>query len=72
MELWLAIGFIAGYLLAYAIKRRKPIGTILVDYPDPDEAPCLFLELEKDGMANIHLNKTALFKVCLNGCRTRK
>ena len=77
MELWMLCffwvtggglaGFIFGFgLKALLVKRKKPIGTLRLDRSDPNEAPYLFLELERGGMDRIYSDKTVIFKVDLN------
>ena len=77
MELWtllipLTVGFGLGYLCSILTRRTKAVGTLRVDRSDPDEASYLFLELEKDGMNEIHKAKAVKFKVDLNGYLARK
>ena len=57
MELWmwLVIGWLGGTVIGYVLSRiiarqhdkKLCVGTLRVDRSDPDEAPYLFLELEK-------------------------
>lgn len=73
MELWMWIagGFLTGFIFGFGlkallVKRKKPIGTLRLDRSDPNEAPYLFLELERGGMDRIYSDKTVIFKVDLN------
>ena len=77
MELWfwgiggLVLGLLLGFGLSAVIKRKKPVGTLRVDRSDPEEAPYLFLELERDGMDKIHKAKAVVFKVDLSSYLAR-
>lgn len=77
MEIWfwgiggLVLGLLLGFGLSVVIKRKKPVGTLRVDRSDPEEAPYLFLELERDGMDKIHKAKTVVFKVDLSSYLAR-
>lgn len=79
MEIWvllipLVVGFGFGYLCSVLTRRKTSenfVGTLRVDRSDPNEAPYLFLELDRGGMSKIYQNKIALFKVDLNSYLTR-
>lgn len=68
----LLIGIIFGWVIYRAQFKKKSAGTLRVDSSDPSEAPYLFLELERGGMDVIYRNKIVIFKVDLNGYRSRK
>lgn len=68
----LVIGFGLGYWLSALDRKNKYVGTLRVDRSDPTEAPYLFLELEPDGMAKIHKQKSVVFKVNLENYLPRK
>ena len=61
---WL-VGFLLGIGLAQIKNRKKAIGTLRMDRSDPNEAPYLFLELNRDGMREIEKGKIVSFKVDL-------
>lgn len=61
---WL-VGFLLGISLAQIKNRKKAIGTLRMDRSDPNEAPYLFLELNRDGMREIEKGKIVSFKVDL-------
>ena len=77
MEIWfwgiggLVLGLLLGLGLSAISRRKKPVGTLRVDRSDPEEAPYLFLELEQDGMDQIHKAKTVVFKVDLRSYLAR-
>lgn len=60
--LLIGMGVIIGCILTMIISRITAIGTIRVDNSDPDDAPYLFLELERNVSA-ITSKKYVTFKV---------
>lgn len=67
---WL-IGFLLGVCLTKITNRKRSIGTLRMDRSDPDEAPYLFLELDRGGMREIEKGKTVSFKVDLKSYDAR-
>lgn len=64
--LFLVGGVIVGIFLTILILRKKPIGTLRVDYSDPDSGPYLFLEIPQKNSHLITQKKTVTFKVDLS------
>lgn len=64
--LFLVGGVIVGIFLAILILRKEPIGTLRVDYSDPDSGPYLFLEIPQKNTHLITQKKTVTFKVDLS------
>ena len=67
---WL-IGFLLGICLVKITNRKRTIGTLRMDRSDPNEAPYLFLELNRDGMREIEKRKIVSFKVDLKNYGAR-
>ena len=67
---WL-VGFLLGISLAQIKSRKRAIGTLRMDRSDPNEAPYLFLELNRDGMLEIEKGKIVSFKVDLRNYGAR-
>ena len=63
--LFLVGGVIIGIFLTILILRKEPIGTLRVDYSDPDSGPYLFLEIPQKNTHLITQKKTVTFKVDL-------
>lgn len=63
--LFLVGGVIVGIFLTILILRKEPIGTLRVDYSDPDSGPYLFLEIPQKNSHLIAQKKTVTFKVDL-------
>lgn len=63
--LFLVGGVIIGIFLTILILRKEPIGTLRVDYSDPDSGPYLFLEIPQKNSHLITQKKTVTFKVDL-------
>lgn len=63
--LFLVGGVIIGIFLTILILRKEPIGTLRVDYSDPDSGPYLFLEIPQKNSHLITQKKTVTFKVNL-------
>ena len=63
--LFLVGGVIIGIFLTILILRKEPIGTLRVDYSDPDSGPYLFLEIPQRNSHLITQKKTVTFKVDL-------
>ena len=59
------IGIVVGIILHIIFSRIKSVGTIRVDYSDPDSGPYLFLELKHGGMETMRKKKYVLFEVNL-------
>lgn len=64
--LFLVGGVIIGIFLTILILRKEPIGTLRVDYSDPDSGPYLFLEIPQKNTHLITQKKTVTFKVDLS------
>lgn len=64
--LFLVGGAIIGIFLTILILRKEPIGTLRVDYSDPDSGPYLFLEIPQKNTHLITQKKTVTFKVDLS------
>lgn len=64
--LFLVGGVIIGIFLTILILRKEPIGTLRVDYSDPDSGPYLFLEIPQKNSHLIAQKKTITFKVDLS------
>lgn len=64
--LFLVGGVIIGIFLTILILRKEPIGTLRVDYSDPDSGPYLFLEIPQKNSHLITQKKTVTFKVDLS------
>lgn len=64
--LFLVGGVIVGIFLTILILRKEPIGTLRVDYSDPDSGPYLFLEIPQKNTHLITQKKTVTFKVDLS------
>lgn len=67
---WL-VGFLLGISLAQIKNRKRAIGTLRMDRSDPNEAPYLFLELNRDGMREIEKRKIVSFNVDLRNYGAR-
>lgn len=67
---WL-VGLLLGISLAQIKSRKRAIGTLRMDRSDPNEAPYLFLELNRDGMLEIEKGKIVSFKVDLRNYGAR-
>lgn len=63
--LFLVGGVIIGIFLTILILRKEPIGTLRVDYSDPDSGPYLFLEIPQKNSHLITQKKTVTFNVDL-------
>ena len=63
--LFLVGGVIVGIFLTILILRKEPIGTLRIDYSDPDSGPYLFLEIPQKNKHLITQKKTVTFKVDL-------
>ena len=60
--LLIGMGIIIGCVITMIVSRVFTIGTIRVDNSDPDDAPYLFLELERN-VGAITSKKYVTFKV---------
>ena len=63
--LFLLGGVMLGSLLTLSITRRKIVGTLKVDYSDPDSGPYLYLEIPQKNSHMIRKYKEVTFKVDL-------
>lgn len=59
--IYVVIGIVIGFIGAYAIRRKHPVGVLRIDKSDPD-GPYLFLELKKS-ISEIVTQKTVLLEV---------
>lgn len=64
--LFLIGGILIGVILTLLASRKEPIGTLRVDYSDPDSGPYLFLELPQKNTHLIEKKKIVSFKVDLS------
>lgn len=64
--LFLLGGVMIGSFITWLITRKKAIGTIRVDYSDPDSGPYLFLEIPQRNAHLITKEKYSLFKIDLS------
>lgn len=64
--LFLVGGVVTGIFLTILILRKEPIGTLKVNYSDPDSGPYLFLEIPYKNEHLIETKKTVTFKVDLS------
>lgn len=65
-------GVLFGCILVLVILRIKSVGSLRVDYADPDSGPYLFLELSRQGMGVIERKKYILLKVNLKNDLSQK
>lgn len=61
----LVVGIIIGVIITSMTSRKEPIGTLRVDYSDPDSGPYLFLEIPQKNTHLIEKRKMVSFKVNL-------
>ena len=64
--LFLVGGAIVGIFITIIFLRKEPIGTLRVDYSDPDSGPYLFLEIPQRNAYLIERKKTVTFKIDLS------
>lgn len=64
--LFLVGGVVTGFFLTILVLRKEPIGTLKVDYSDPDSGPYLFLEMPQRNAHLIEKKKVVTFKVDLS------
>lgn len=64
--LFLLGGVVLGVFVTLIIVRKKPVGTLRVDYSDPDSGPYLFLEIPQRNAYLIEKKKVVTFKVDLS------
>ncbi len=64
--LFLVVGAIVGIFITMIFLRKEPIGTLRVDYSDPDSRPYLFLEIPQKNAHLIETKKAVTFKIDLS------
>lgn len=69
--LLLALCFLVGVVIGILISKPKVIGSLRVDYSDPD-GPYLFMELKKDGIKTIESSNYINLKVSIQSQNSHK
>lgn len=68
----LIVGMAIGWLASRTSQDKTCIGTLREDRSDPNEAPYLFLELDRGGMEKLHSNSRVTLRVNIENYIPRK
>lgn len=59
-------GILIGVALTTALLVKEPLGTLRVDYSDPDSPPYLFLEIDNGKLYKLQKDKRITLRVDLS------